>query len=98
MLRVQSFGSVSRIRAAGSNIPALLMMMPISPNSVRGFVYGLPHCWLVRDIAPKGKPADFVGQSLDCRGTPGKKSHRVALLGEKPCCRLAYASTCASDQ
>jgi hypothetical protein len=59
MLRVQSLGFVSRIRAAGSNVPALLMM-PIPPNIGRGFADGLPHCWLVRDIAWNGKPADFV--------------------------------------
>src|SRR6516164_116528 len=64
----------------------------------RGFVDGLPHCWLVRDIARNSKPADFIGQPLDCRDAPRKKSHPMTLLGEKSCCRLAYASTCTSDQ
>ena len=36
-----------------------------SAELCRGFVYRLPHCDLICDIARNGEPADFMGQALD---------------------------------
>jgi hypothetical protein len=42
----------------------------------------------------------FGGSTVhgDRRATPREKSNPMAPLGEKPCRRLAYATTCAGDQ
>src|SRR5262249_22935825 len=82
----------------GGQRPGVVDDYASSAELRRGFVYGPPHCGLIRDIARNGEPANFIRPALDCRDAPGEKSHRVALLGEKPRRRLAYAPTRASDQ
>jgi hypothetical protein len=53
--------ATARLFAQKGQCPGVVDDNANSAELCRRFVYRLPHCGLIRDIARNGEPADFVG-------------------------------------